>query len=621
MQNHPEASPLSLQARLVRRLRRRVWVSEVFRPSELQVTLFWAGFAGFLGAVASVAFRQLTQWVQQWFIHTNDTGLVEAFSLLPWWQRLAIPTAGGLAAGILLWFGARIKHRSSTTDYMEAVVLGDGVVSSRMSLVKCASALFSIASGASIGREGPLVQLSTMLASLLGRVRRISPFQLRLLVACGAAAGIASAYNAPIGGALFVSEILLQSIAMESFGPLVFASVIATLTVRELLGANPLYEISIPMVRLNSSWEIVPHALLGLVAGLASPWFLRLLRGSERLFAMSRLPGWLRLALGGLLVGAMAVVHPEVCGNGYSVINSILAGKWVWSSLLFILVLKLLATAATFGSGAVGGVFTPTLFVGACLGYVFQQVAQLVWTGAPLNAQAFVLVGMGAFLAASTRAPIMAIILLFELTLDPQIILPLMIACVLAYYTSMAFEKQGLYSEALRRKGAGSFRQRIAMLTAGDLMKSDPPVLLETARFPDIARGFLTHRLNFLYVVDTARSFKGVVSLHDVKNYLNDPGLADLVIARDILHEDFPCLTPETPLATALAAFAHHIAERMPVLASGADRRLIGSISKSDLILALAESANAELAAGPAEAPTFSHEDTVPARVHPSDRS
>ena len=584
--------------RLVRLLRWRVWLGEVFRPNELQVTLFWAGAVGFLGAVSSVVFRRLAELAHYCFTR-QGAGMVESFGHLAWWQRLTIPAAGGLAAGVVLWFGAKIKGVKSSTDYMEAVALGDGVISSRLSLVKCASALFSIATGASIGREGPLVQLSSMLASLLGRVRRISAFRLRLLVACGAAAGIASAYNAPIGGALFVSEILLQSIAMESFGPLVFSSVVATLTVRQILGANPLYEITIPAVRLNSNWEILPHAMLGLAAGFAAPWFLRLLRHSERLFARSGLPGWIRLAAGGLLVGALAAIHPEVCGNGYSVINGILAGNWIWPTLLVILALKLLATAATFGSGAVGGVFTPTLFVGACLGYVFQQLAQLVWPGAPLNAQAFVLVGMGAFLAATTHAPIMAIIMLFELTLDPQIILPLMLSCVVAYYSSTALEEQGIYSESLRRTGVGSFRQRVATLTAGDLMKKDPPVLLETASFSDIAHGFLTQGFNFLYVVDEQRRFKGVVALHDVKSYLNDPGLAHVVIARDILHEEFPTLAPGTPLAAALNAFGHHAAERMPVVEDGAPRRLLGSISKSDLILALAETANAELAGAP----------------------
>lgn len=578
-------------------LRLRVWVSDLVQPTELQVTLFWAGVTGFLAALVSTAFRKLTTALQWLFTHQGG-GYVESFSHLPAWQRLVIPAIGGLLAGFTIFFGIRLKPGKSSTDYMEAVVVGDGVISSRLSLIKCLSAMFSIASGASIGREGPLVQLSTMVASLIGRVRKTAKLQLRLLVACGAAAGIASAYNAPIGGALFVAEIVLQSLAMESFGPLVFASVIATLTAHQLLGANPLYEI--PPVHLNSNSEILLHLLLGLIAGLFAPWFLRLLRASERLFAKLPAPVYLRLSLGGLIVGALAVFHPEVVGNGYSVVNAILHGEWLWQALVMVLLFKLLATAATFGSGAVGGVFTPTLFVGACLGFVFCKLAGAIWPGPALVPGAFTLVGMGAFLAATTHAPLMAIIVLFELTLDYQIIPPLMLACVVAHYTCLNFEKKSIYSESLKRKGAGSFRQQLASLTISDLMKRDPVSVSENARFSQIAESFITNRFNYLYVVDDAKNFKGVISLHDVKSYLSQPELAEIVLARDILRERFPTIAPQKPLGDALQQFARHDGERLPVVAEIAELadeskgRLIGSISKTDLILALAETAKSE---------------------------
>lgn len=575
-------------------LRLRVRFAEIFRPSELQATIFWAGVIGCAGAIASVLFRRLVNVVHFAFTR-HGGGYVESFSELVPWERLVIPTAGGLCAGVILFFGTRLARRKSSTDYMEAIVLGDGIVPARLSLVKCASALFSIASGASIGREGPLVQLSSMLASLFGRMRRLPAVRLRLLVACGAAAGIASAYNAPIGGAMFVSEIVLGSIAMETFGPLVFSSVIATLTVRQLLGANPLYEIEIPRDQVYSNWDILPWLLLGLLAGVLAPWFLRLLRASEKLFSTSGIPIYLRLAAGGLIVGALAFFHPEVCGNGYSVIGSVLKGGWLWQALLVVLVLKLLATAATFGSGAVGGVFTPTLFVGSCLGYIFAHLAQLVWPGPPLNATASTLIGMGAFLAATTHAPIMAIIILFELTLDYQIILPLMLACVIAHYTSRVFETDSIYSESLKRKGAGWFRERLADLRVADLMKPNPPAVSDLAAFAEIAQNFLTNRFHYLYVVDASGSFKGVVSLHDVKSYLNDPALAEIVIAKDILQEKFPTITPEQTLIEALDEFSRHAGERLPVTNGAAGgRRLLGSISKSDVMLALVERAGHE---------------------------
>lgn len=575
-------------------LRVWVWFTELVALSELQITLIWAGLIGFLGALASVGFRDLTQWVQ-WLLTQHTGSLVESFTQLPVWQRLLLPIAGGLLAGVTLSFGQRIKSAKSSTDYMEAIVLGDGVISSRLSLVKCASALFSIASGASIGREGPLVQLSAMIASLVGRLRKMPTVRLRLLVACGAAAGIASAYNAPIGGALFVSEIILRSLAMESFGPLVFSSVIATLTVRQLLGANALYEISIPAVQLNSNWEIGLYLLLGVLAGGIAPLFLWSLRASERLFEKLPGPGALKLAVGGLIVGALALRYPQVCGNGYSVINQILNGRMIWSMLLLLLIFKCVATAATFGSGAVGGVFTPTLFVGACVGHLFALAAGTFWPGAPLVPSAFTLVGMGALLAATTHAPLMAILILFEMTLDYQMILPLMLACVVAHYVSRGFDPKSIYAESLKRKKEGYFDERLASLRVADIMKADPISVPESAPFAEIAESFVRNRFVNLYVVDADKHFKGVISLHDIKSYLTDRELANLVIARDLLRSRFPTITPEATLSQALTAFSRFDADRMPVVSDITSRVLIGAISKSDLILALAEQTKKEV--------------------------
>ena len=465
-----ESRPLSLSS--IRRLRFWVWFRERAHPSDLQITVFWAGIVGFCGALCSIAFRYTTSVVHKVMTGSSAPGLVESFAHLSPLLRLAIPALGGLIAGCVLYFGKHFHGEVVTTDYMEAVVLGDGKISARRSLVKCLSALFTIASGGSIGREGPLVQLSSLSASLAGRLQNWSAPRLRLLVGCGAAAGIASAYNAPIAGALFVAEIVLGSVAMEIFGPLIFSSVVATLTARAFLSGSPLYDI--PPFRLNGNWEIIPYLLLGLWVGLVAPWFIRCLRASETLAARIAAPVYVKMALGGLIVGALAILHPEVCGNGYSAVNAILRGQWLWQSLALILIFKVLATSATFGSGAVGGVFTPTLFVGASLGYLFGEAARFLPGHLLIDPSAFALVGMGAFLAATTHAPIMAIIMIFELTLDYEIILPLMLACVVGYYTSVSIERRSIYAEPLKRKGAGDYRRQLAELHVRDLMKMDP---------------------------------------------------------------------------------------------------------------------------------------------------
>lgn len=574
-----------LMRRLLRLLRWRVWIQEKLQPTEWQVTLLWAGLAGFLGALSSLIFTSLAEGIHG-LLSNSELGVVDSMRALPWWGCLLVPAAGGACAGLVLLLGRRFARQQSSADYMEAIAIGNGRIAIRASLVKSAAALFSIGSGGSIGREGPMVQLAAVLASWLGRTRQFTPPQLRLLVACGAAAGIASAYNAPIAGSFFVAEIILGTIAMESLGPLVVSAVVATLTVRVLTSAHVLYRV--PGFQLNSPLEMGPYVVLGLISGSLAPLFLRSLRQSEVFFGSFKLPLVARLAFGGLLVGAIAINVPEVAGNGYSVVVEILNGRLVWNVLIGIFACKWLATMSSFGSGAPGGVFTPSLFMGAGAGYLFGTAVHEVWPVAAQDPRAFALVGMGAFLSAASRAPVMAVIMLFEMTLSYDIILPLMLCSVIAYYTAKGFQDRSLYSEVLKRKAAEEpAANAFALTRVADLMKLKPPVVAENARFAEIAQLFLTERVNNLYVIDASTKFLGVVALHDIKPYLSEPDLAKLVIARDIMRDDFPHAAPNQPLAAALGRFLGITAERMPVVEE--DGTLVGSLAKTDLLLALVE--------------------------------
>ena len=570
--------------RLMRLLRWRVWIQEKLQPTEWQVTLLWAAIAGILGALTSVGFTILTERVHAWFGGT-ERGIVDSMARLPWWGCLLAPAVGGAIAGLILMLGQRLPRAQSSTDYMEAIAIGDGHVPRRLSLVKSAAALFSIGSGGSIGREGPMVQLAAVTASALGRWRNFTPPQLRLLVACGASAGIASAYNAPIAGSFFVAEIILGTIAMESLGSLVVAAVAATVTMHLFTPAQALYKVR--TFGEASAWEMGPYIVLGFIAGVLAPVFLASLKHAEKFFVALRLPIVLRLALGGLIVGAIAINVPQVCGNGYPVLVEILSGKVVWMLIPGLLACKWLATMASFGSGAPGGVFTPSLFMGACAGLLFGTAVHHVWPAGASNPTAFALVGMGAFLSAASRAPVMAVIMLFEMTLSYDIILPLLLCNVLAYYTAKGIDASSLYSEALRRKAAAAPAPDFAEQRVADLMRADPPVLAPTARFAEIAAMFVKVRVNNLYVVDEQSRFLGVVSMHDVKPYLGEPALAELVLARDIVRDDFPRVAPDQPLTEALAGFLGIVAERLPVVAG--DGTLRGSLAKTDLLLALVE--------------------------------
>ncbi|MEY4938420.1 MAG: hypothetical protein RIQ93_155 [Verrucomicrobiota bacterium] len=573
-----------IMRRLLWLLRWRVWIQEKLQPTEWQGTLLWAAVAGFLGALASILFSTLTERIYDWF-GNRSLGVVGSLEQLPWWGCILVPTLGGACAGSILLFGQRLTRMQSSTDYMEAIVIGTGDIPLRPSLIKSGAALFSIGSGGSIGREGPMVQLAAVLASLVGRWRRFSPPQLRLLVACGAAAGIASAYNAPIAGSFFVAEIILGTIAMESLGPLVISAVVATLTVNVLTSAHVLYKV--PAFQQVSLWELPPYIALGFMVGVLAPVFLLSLKHAERFFVSLRLPLVVRLALGGLLVGVIAINVPQVAGNGYSVVVEIVNGRLLWTAIVGIFACKWLATMASFGSGAPGGVFTPSLFMGAGSGLLFGSAVHHLWPAGAQDPRAFALVGMGAFLSAASHAPVMAVIMLFEITLSYDIILPLLLSSVIAYYTAKSLEGASLYSEVLQRKAAGAPDPAMGEGSVGDMMRPDPPVIAPNAHFADIARMFLNVRVNNLYVVDAGGVFLGVVSLHDIKPYLGEPELAELVVARDILHDDFPRLAPDQPLAEALGGFIGIVAERLPVVDHAGILR--GSLAKNDLLLSLIE--------------------------------
>jgi CIC family chloride channel protein len=569
-------------------LRLKFWLVEHLRPSERQSTLVWAALIGALGALASEGFRKATDFLH-YLATGSGSGIISSFANLPWWQRIIVPTVGGLLAGSTLWLGNRLfgaVKQKSTTDYMEAIVVGSGIISIRASIVKSLSALFSISTGTSIGREGPLVQLSSLVASLIGRIRQLPIPQRRHLVACGAAAGIASAYKAPIAASFFVAEIILGTVVVESLGPLIIASVVAAF-VTQILGNNePLYKS--PGFNLHTRWEMIPLSCIGIAVGFLAPLYLRFLRTAERLFSKVVLPAPLKLAAGGAIVGGLAILNPDVCGNGQGLLRSLFHQNWFWDEVLAIILLKLVATATAFGSGVVGGVFTPTLVVGAGLGVLYGQGILYLAPQLQSDPAMYGVVGMGAFLAATTGAPLMAILMAFELTLDYSIAPFLMVNCVVAYYCSGIFEKRFMYGESLERKGAAFFNQQLAAVNIRDLVRSDPITLPKNATFTQIAETFVQHRFQHVYIVDKERRLLGAISLHDVKTFLDRPELESVVIAADIMNEDFPLVTPVNGMSEALHKFSDANSERLPVVDDLINKRLIGSISKTDIILHLA---------------------------------
>ena len=415
--------------------------------------LLIATLVGILAALAVALFHSSMAILERLFLNDHSGSLVNAAEGLPGWRRLLTPAAGGLAAGALLWFWqCRTRQRpQAPTDYMEALDTGDGQFDTPASLVKSLASLLVVTTGSAIGREGAMILLAALAASLFAR--RFTPkTEWKLWVACGAAAGMASAYHAPLAGSLFIAEILFGTLMLASLGPVVISAVIALL-VTQLIngGASPLYQ-----VEFHETLTALHYALMlatGLLAGLCGPLFIAMMSYSHRCFLRMKLsPPW-QLALGGMIVGLLSLVTPAVWGNGYSTVQHYLQSPPLFSAIAVVLVCKLFAVLASSGSGAPGGVFTPTLFVGLAMGMLFASFSGL-WLHHDQELAIMIgLTGMATFLAATTHAPIMSTLMICEMTGQYLLLPGLLIASVLASVLSRTLRQDSIYRHHVAEHG------------------------------------------------------------------------------------------------------------------------------------------------------------------------
>jgi CIC family chloride channel protein len=556
----------------------------LFGHEDLAGIIFWAALVGICGALASVAFRESIRLLE--LVFTGQAmGLVNGAEKLVWWHRALVPVVGGALAGWVLYILGSKFISLKVADYMEAVLVGDGRISLRGTLLRSASSLLTIGSGGSIGREGSMVQLSAMIASRLGLLARAPVPRLLLLVACGGAAGIAAAYNAPISGALFVSEIVLGSLAMDTFGPLVVASVIADATIHRFLGYGPVF--SVPHVQFVSNWELGFYIVLGVLLGHLAPPFLGLIDFTKGRFVRLGLPLYWQLALGGIFVGAISIYVPQVWGNGYSVIGNILGGNLVGLWLLTILIAKVLATSATVGSGAVGGVLTPTLFIGSAVGALVGGVLHHLMPAIVSVPAAYALIGMGSFLSATTLAPLTSILMLFEMTGDYEIVLPLMLACVTSHYTAKVYRNgKSVYHASLQgafsAEGSDDWRLR----TVETLVKPAAAVVPDTMSLGEVFEKLPKRPLERVFVVKAGELVSWLNPrevLEKVHHSELDGSLPVSAVAKPV---EF-ALAPDMSLTAALEAFLREQATVLPVTPGQWRNTLLGEVARSDVMLAI----------------------------------
>ena len=556
---------------------------------ELASIVFWAALIGIGGALSSVAFREGVRALEL-LMTGQSQSLVHAASELVWWHRALVPIVGGVLAGLVLYFARRALTSSRAVDYMEAVLVGDGRIARGATLANALSSMLTISSGGSIGREGAMVQLAAMIGSRLGLLAHAPVPRLRLMVACGGAAGIAAAYNAPISGALFVSEIVLGSIAMESFGPLIVASVTSSATIHHILGYGPVYDV--PPVQFVSNWELGLYALLGVILGHLAPPFLALLELAKSLFARLRLPLYLQLGLGGLIVGLISIGVPQVWGNGYSVVGTILRGQVVGVWLLAVLLAKVVATTATVGSRAVGGVFTPTLFIGCALGALFGELVHGVLPSVTSQPAAYALIGMGGFLAAATHAPLTSILMLFEMTADYQIVLPLMLACVVAHFTAKVYRRgESIYHDSLTRPFRQGSGDDWRLRTIAALVKPVGIAVSGEMQLQALFAQLPTRPLDRVYVTEGDK-LTGWLNPRELLAGVKEQRIAPDATVASVSSPIDLTLTPEMSLSSALEIFLRQQATTLPVTPDQWRNTLLGEVSRHDLLLAIQDRMN-----------------------------
>ena len=402
-----------------------------------------AALLGVLGACTVQGFRWALDALMG--LYSSQHHLVAAAAALAPWQRVLVPCVAATAAGLVVWAGQRLLRGAPGPAYMEAVRVGDGRLPVAPNAVRAGASLLAVSGGITIGREGSMIQLAAVMASLVGRLSRMDEAHRRLIVACGAAAGFASAYHAPIAGTLFVAEIILGGLHLRVMAALLVAAMMGELTTQTLFAAGPLYLTrAVPPINFA---DLVDACLLGVLAGLVGPAFLWLLERTRQGFER-RVP-WvpLRFGLAGLVIGGLSVIRPEVWGNGFSTVQAFLTDPWTLSALVLVTALRLMAVTVASAAGVPGGVLTPTLALGGALGLMVAQGVQV--PGGHADQALWALAGMSSLLAAITHAPAMSALMVFESTRSYNVVLAAMPACVLASVLSSMLRPRSVYSKAL----------------------------------------------------------------------------------------------------------------------------------------------------------------------------
>ncbi|MEG3637950.1 chloride channel protein [Magnetococcus sp. PR-3] len=543
---------------------------------------------GVMVGYGAILFRTLIEGFQHLFLGSGTENVGQLVAGLEWWHVVLAPMIGGALVGPLVHFFFPGSRGHGVPEVMSSVALHGAKMNLKDGVGKMLACSLSIGSGGSVGREGPVVHLGATLASWFGGRLRMSTKHMRTMVGCGAAAGIAASFNAPIAGVMFALEVILADYGLATFSPIVLSSVIATVIARLHLGDFPAF--IVPHYTLVSAWEIPAYVGLGLVCGIAGILFMHTLFKTEDVIGKIKAPRWIKPMFGGLVLGLIALQFPQIMGVGYDTMNKALLEQMIGPTMLMLVFVKIMATSITLGSGFSGGVFTPSLFLGAMVGGAFGTYAHALFPAISAGPGAYTLVGMGAMAAAVLGAPIASILILFELTGDYRIMLALMVASIVATLLINQVYRDSVYTKALRRKNIDLWSGResglLRHIPVSAIMKRTFEMIPDSMNIRDLKEKIhRTREENFLVVNDQG-DLKGIVSFQDIRGVAFEEGLEDLVLVRDIATRELITVTPSDNLYDAFRRMGSGNVEQLPVVSEDNTAQVLGIITNHDVIQA-----------------------------------
>lgn len=580
----------SVEQRLMRAGGRLTAYLPHFKVSDNTFMVVLAVIIGLVAGLCNYAFRRAIDFFHWLIIDTGAqfTGYTpDTWGVHRLWA-ISFPLAGAIIM-LPLWYFFREDLTFGFAGFLEKVNLRGGKLRLRQMFTRGIAAALTIGSGGSAGQEGPIAQIGGTAASYIGQLLGMSGERLKVLIGCGVSGGVAATFNAPIAGVFFAHEIvLLSSFELSSFTSIVISSGMATVVSRAMFGNTPAFDT--PAYQMISPVELFFYAVLGIAAGGLAALFISLYSRSREKFAALRLHPAAKLCLGGFLVGCIGVVLPEVQGNGYAFIERVVSNDTGWLLLTVLIAGKMLATCITIGSGLPGGMFAPSLFIGAVTGGSFGFLVNHFFPAYVSTPGAYGLVGMGAYLAAVCHAPMTAIFLLFEMTGSYQVIIPIMISCVIGTSISRHFKKDSIDTIDLADRGidlhAGKEQNLLQTISVRDAMNPHPEVLAENMTLRQFSAYVGKTRHTSFPLVNGEGMLAGIVTLQDFLGVAFEEGLEDLVILKDLATTDVITVTADGNLSDALERIGYRDVEYIPVVGAGNDKKIIGVLSRHDIFAA-----------------------------------